>query len=182
MKLLREVKVKERRAALKKIQDRKDKAIEELTHKHDAKYDAIKTYYSEITNTNLDIINQLASDLERQKREDKAKERLKFRQERENNAILEPMTANEALVKELEAKKLEHDRIKGELKEVQDQIVNYESVTKGIEWEYEVRLQQYQYAEREKKQLFDEFNRLVYETHQKTGIRNLILEKKYETI
>lgn len=65
MKLLREVKVKERRAALKKIQDRKDKAIEELTHKHDAKYDAIKTYYSEITNTNLDIINQLASDLER---------------------------------------------------------------------------------------------------------------------
>ena len=36
--------------------------------------------------------------------------------------------------------------------------------------------------EKEKKMLFDEFHRLVYEIHQKTGIRNLILEKKYQTI
>jgi hypothetical protein len=36
--------------------------------------------------------------------------------------------------------------------------------------------------EREKKDLFDEFHRLVYELHQKTGLRNLILEKKLETI
>lgn len=53
---------------------------------------------------------------------------------------------------------------------------------KNIEWQYEVRLQQFQYLEREKKSLFDEFHRLVYEIHQKTGIRNLILEKKYQTI
>lgn len=36
--------------------------------------------------------------------------------------------------------------------------------------------------EREKKDLFDEFHKLVYELHQKTGLRNLILEKKLETI
>ncbi len=51
-----------------------------------------------------------------------------------------------------------------------------------MEWEYEVKLQQFQYLEREKKDLFDEFHRLVYELHQKTGLRNLILEKKLETI
>ena len=36
--------------------------------------------------------------------------------------------------------------------------------------------------EREKKELSEEFHRLVYEVHQKTGLRNLILEKKHETI
>jgi growth arrest-specific protein 8 len=35
---------------------------------------------------------------------------------------------------------------------------------------------------KEKQDLFDEFHRLVYEIHQKTGLRNLILEKKHETI
>ena len=48
--------------------------------------------------------------------------------------------------------------------------------------EYEVKLQQYQYLEAEKKQLFEEFHKIVYELHQKTGLRNLVLEKKLETI
>lgn len=68
------------------------------------------------------------------------------------------------------------------LQEVQQGIAKYEGASKDIEWQYEVRLQQYQYLEKEKKELFDEFHRLVYEIHQKTGIKNLILEKKHETI
>lgn len=53
---------------------------------------------------------------------------------------------------------------------------------KEAEWEFEVKLQQYQYLEEEKKSLFAEFHKLVYEMHQKTGLRNLIMEKKIETI
>jgi len=45
-----------------------------------------------------------------------------------------------------------------------------------------VRLQQYQYIEQEKKQLFEKFHAVVYDVHRKTGLRNLILEKKLETI
>ncbi len=36
--------------------------------------------------------------------------------------------------------------------------------------------------QREKKELFDSFHQTVYEIHQKTGLRNLVLEKKLETI
>jgi hypothetical protein len=57
-----------------------------------------------------------------------------------------------------------------------------DQIQKGLEWELEVRLQQYQYLEREKKELFDQFHKAVYEIHQKTGLKNLILEKKLETI
>ena len=38
------------------------------------------------------------------------------------------------------------------------------------------------YLKKEREHLFEEFHRLVYEFHQKTGLRNLILEKKLETI
>ena len=57
-----------------------------------------------------------------------------------------------------------------------------EKTNKELEWQYEVRLQQFQYLEQEKGALFDEFHRVTHEIHQKTGLRNLILEKKHETI
>jgi len=75
-----------------------------------------------------------------------------------------------------------HDKIGGQLKRCQDEIFNYQDITKDIEWQFEVRLQQFEYLEKEKTELYDEFHRLVYEVHQKTGLRNLILEKKHETI
>ena len=53
---------------------------------------------------------------------------------------------------------------------------------KDVEWQFEVRLQQYQYLEREKEQLFESFNQTIYELQQKTGLRNLVLERKLETI
>ena len=69
-----------------------------------------------------------------------------------------------------------------ELEKTQIDIALYDSNSKEIEWQYEVRLQQYQYLHKEKMRLFEEFHKLVYEIHQKTGLRNLILEKKHKTI
>lgn len=103
-------------------------------------------------------------------------------QQEANNKVVEPLTqANEEVSQLLKTKK-KYDSIMEKLTETQVGIAHYESTSKEIEWQYEVRLQQFQYLEREKQQLFDEFHRLVYEIHQKTGIRNLILEKKHETI
>merc|ERR1712060_801163 len=50
------------------------------------------------------------------------------------------------------------------------------------EWQYEVKLQSFNYLEAEKKQLFERFHKIVYDVHRKTGLRNLIMEKKLETI
>jgi len=36
---------------------------------------------------------------------------------------------------------------------------------KETEWEYEVKLQQFAYLENERKLLWDEFHKLVYEMH-----------------
>ena len=68
------------------------------------------------------------------------------------------------------------------LAEKQRKIVETQKEYQDLEWQYEVRLQQYQYIEQEKKQLFEKFHAIVYDVHRKTGLRNLILEKKLETI
>jgi len=75
-----------------------------------------------------------------------------------------------------------HTEIKDQLEECQQKIMECEGGIGDMEWEYEVKLQQMGYLDKEKQELYDEFHRLVYELHRKTGLRNLILEKKVETI
>ena len=96
--------------------------------------------------------------------------------------IVEPLRKARAEVKEKEKEQQRHEKIKRKLEKLQEDIAVQKKLCQETEWHYEVRLQQFQYLEKEKKQLFDEFHRLVYEIHQKTGLRNLILEKKLETI
>ena len=46
-----------------------------------------------------------------------------------------------------------------------------EAKIRELEWQHEVRLQQIQYVEREKKETFDRFNSVIYEVHQKSGLK-----------
>ena len=63
MKLLRQDKEKKRKFEIERIENKKNEAIRALTKKQEKKYSDIKDYYSEITNTNMDIIKQLKDDL-----------------------------------------------------------------------------------------------------------------------
>lgn len=78
--------------------------------------------------------------------------------------------------------KEKHEKIKDELKDKQNMIAEIAAKFQSEEWQYEVKLQQFQYLKQERDRLFDQFYKVVYEIHQKTGLRNLILEKKLETI
>ena len=78
--------------------------------------------------------------------------------------------------------RIAHEEVKTNLEECQQKIASTSNQYSKEEWEYEVKLQQFQYLETEKKQLFEEFHKIIYEIHQKTGLRNLVLEKKLETI
>lgn len=116
------------------------------------------------------------------RKEDADTRRKKSDQEEANNKVVEPLTKANDEVNFLLKKKVKHDKIMEQLNQCQEEIAKYDESSKEIEWQYEVRLQQYEYLVKEKQALFDEFHRLVYEIHQKTGLRNLILEKKHETI
>lgn len=63
MLLIRNQKERIRKQEIERIEGRKNDAIRALTKKHENKYADIKEYYSEITNTNMDIIKQLKDDL-----------------------------------------------------------------------------------------------------------------------
>ena len=102
MFLLRSDMEKRRKNAIFMIENKKNAAIHELTTKHSQKYEAIKTYYAEITNTNLDIIRQLKDDLADARKDDNGLRR-ELRNEADKNAAKKgPYDAAVARCKKLE--------------------------------------------------------------------------------
>lgn len=95
---------KKRKAEIAKIEAKKNQAIKDLTGKHANKYTAIKEYYQEIINTNLDIIKQLKDDLAEAKKEDQTAQKDKMQQQEKNAQVVTPLQEANAQVKELEKK------------------------------------------------------------------------------
>merc|ERR1711935_97948 len=59
-----------------------------------------------------------------------------------------------------------------------NEITNLEKLLKELDLEYEIKLQNFKYLEKEKKILFEKYEDTMYDIHQKAGLKNLILEKK----
>lgn len=130
----------------------------------------------------MDIIRQLKDDLADARKDDNVLKR-DLRKEADGNAEMKgPYDKAIAKCLKLEIDSIKHKKIKDEFVVVNEKIEQCKKEYLEIEWEYEVKQQQFNYMDREKHTLFDAFHKLVYELHQKTGLRNLVLEKKLETI
>ena len=139
MFLLRLEMDKKRKDDILKIEVKKNLAIKELTHKHEQKYEAIKCYYAEITNTNLDMIRQLKDDLTDAKKDDNDV-KLDFRSASDRNAEIKgPYDAAIARCLVLKVQGDKHEKIKHELIETQKLIGNSISSYAELEWEFEVK-------------------------------------------
>lgn len=70
MKKVREKLEEERKRITKQIEDKKNTTIQELNNKHAKKLADIKNFYLEITNTNLDIIQNLKTQVQDAKKKE----------------------------------------------------------------------------------------------------------------
>lgn len=171
-----------RKEAIERIERNKKNAIDKLVQDHENKYKEIKDYYQEITGINMDLIQSLKIELNETRGADIKMQKEKMRQQERNHQVEGPLKEATEEVAKLEKIAETHKKIKDELEQKQKKIEKNKRLFKTEEWEYEVKLQQFQYLKQERDRLFEQFNKVVYEIHQKTGLRNLILEKKLETI
>lgn len=134
-----------RKKEIERIEDKKNKAIEDLVKMHEKKYNDIRNYYLEITNTNMDVIQQLKSDLLETRNEDTAKQKQRSDQEDANRQVEGPLKEAEEEKQRLTEKYERHKKILGDLDVTQEQIADKTAILKDIGWQYEVRLQAFQY-------------------------------------
>ena len=73
-----------------------------------------------------------------------------MQQQDKNAEVVNPLKEANDKVKELEKKRVEHEKIKNELVSCQGEIDKSKNKYKESEWEYEVKLQKFQYLDKEK--------------------------------
>ena len=132
-----------RKIECRKIEGKKNEAINQLKAKHEKKYNDIKEYYTAITKTNLDLIRTLRGDLKLEKAKDTQANKERIVEEQNNKQVVGPTEQISKEVNQLEKQKKIHKEVIEKLNECQQQIADTASTYKNLEWEYEVKLQQY---------------------------------------
>jgi len=172
----------ERRQEVHEIEERKDSHIDQLMQKHEKAFSSIKSYYNDITHNNLELIKNLKEDLENQKDDQQKNEKLMFEIAQENQKLSEPLVK---ALKECDQLKMElqhYDKDKNSLRDCKSRLLEQEKELKTLAWEHEVLQQRYAQVEGERDELYEKFESTIYDVQQKSGLRNLLLEKKMTAV
>lgn len=167
-----------RHSRIRAQESKKDVKIKEIIQNFSHKYKDIKNYYNDITASNLGYIKQLKSEInELQRKEETDKKHLNAI-DKEYQKLFGPLEFIKADLKRLEADKVKWKEVLELKTKERNEITRIESSLIELEFQYEVKLQNFTYLEKAKNELFEKYEDTMYDVHQKAGLKNLILEKK----
>ncbi|KAJ9601822.1 hypothetical protein L9F63_000004 [Diploptera punctata] len=146
------------RLELTEVVERKNKQIAELMKNHEKAFSEIKNYYNDITCNNLALINSLKEQMEELKKREECMDKQLRDVTAKNRKLVEPLKQAEAEVAELNRRMRNYEKDKMSL------IFNFRKL--------------YFELEHERDELHNRFVNAILELQQKTGLKNVLLEKK----
>jgi len=171
-----------RKKILNDIYEKKTKEIKELTEKHSNIFNSMKNYYGELNKKNLNKLKELSKTYsDGLDKQSKLKVLLVNRNKMKSD-IEEPWKKNEKLIAE---KAKEEELCKSRFKELSGLNTDYSKLKEDLldkEYKYEVTFQKIKYLEKEKGYFVNKYKDILHDVEQKAGLKNIILEKKLETI
>ncbi|TPX50765.1 hypothetical protein SeMB42_g02121 [Synchytrium endobioticum] len=171
-----------RKAEIHEVEERKNGQINALMRGHEKAFAEIKNYYNDITLNNLALINSLKEQVEEMKKKEERSEKLMADITSENKRLSEPLTAAVNECDSLKRQLLSHEKDRQALASTKARLKVMEDKHKQLEWEHEVLTQRFERAQKERDELYEEFAERIQGVQQKTAFKNLILEKKVESL
>ncbi|CAM9470080.1 unnamed protein product [Ectocarpus sp. 4 AP-2014] len=178
MKTVRERLDAARKAETAKIEERKNSHIERLMKAHEKAFAEIKNYYNDITHNNLDLIRSLKEEVADMRKREQQDEKLMYEIAQENKKMSEPLRKARQDVERLRQELERYRQEQEQLRQTKARVLIMEERLRDLHWEDEVLGQRFAIVSRERDQLRDRFQDSVKQAQQKSGFRNLILERK----
>ena len=182
MKTQREDLELQRKHEIHEVEERKNTHINQLMKKHDVAFTEIKNYYNDITHNNLDLIKTLKDDVAEMKKKEATNDQLMYEISQENKRLSEPLTKALREVDDLRRQLASYEKDKASLTATKKRLADSEKSLKNLEWEHEVQTQRFAKVEKERDELYGKFERAIFEVQQKSGLKNLVLERKLEAV
>merc|ERR1719271_1926878 len=99
-----------------------------------------------------------------------------------NKQLKDPLKRAHADVEQLELQLQAYEEDKKKLAAVKEKIRQSETMLHRMEFQHEVLQQQLERVTKERDELYTKFQHAIYDVQQKSGLKNLILEKKIDSI
>merc|ERR1712196_373862 len=178
MKLLRDEAELRRKLEVHEIEERKNDHIQLLMKKHEKAFGEIKNYYNDITHNNLDLIKSLKEEVAEMRKKEQQDEKQMETVSQENKRMSEPFKKARRDVEVLRAELQKYKKEKAELRSTKGQLLVVEDDLRKLQWEHDIASLRFEELSSQRDELQGKFHAAIYETQQKTGFKNLILEKK----
>eukprot|EP00792_Barthelona_sp_PAP020_P004907 TRINITY_DN2404_c0_g1_i1.p1 TRINITY_DN2404_c0_g1~~TRINITY_DN2404_c0_g1_i1.p1 ORF type:complete len:481 (+),score=154.85 TRINITY_DN2404_c0_g1_i1:29-1444(+) len=164
------------------LEDRKNAHIGLLMQQHEKSFLSIKSYYTDITRNNIDMIRKYKNKVNELKKHEAAHEKLIFELCQDNKRMKEPLDKARDELAQYKNQLTNYEKDKVSLKGTKQRLYATEKALKTLEWEYEVLEQKFNQLQNDRDTLYEKFEQLVVEAQQKSGLKNLILQKKVEAL
>ncbi|NWU91281.1 DRC4 protein, partial [Upupa epops] len=167
-----------RKTEIHEVEERKNSHISELMRNHERAFSDIKNYYNDITIQNLALINLLKEQIDEMKKKEAYLEKEKADVLLENKQLKEPLQQVREQLAELQKKLAHYDKDKLALTNAKAHLKVTQKQLKDLQWEHEVLEQRFIKVQAERDELYQKFTKAIHEVQQKTGFKNLLLERK----
>ncbi|KAH8303120.1 hypothetical protein KR059_000596, partial [Drosophila kikkawai] len=160
------------------VEERKNQQIKDLQDHHDLAFNDMKNYYNDITINNLALIGSMKEQLEHLRKQAERSDRIAADTATENRRLKEPLESANIQLNELRRKLGFYDRDKLQLSRLKTRNTRLEKKVKGLTWEAETLILRNDSLVTEREGLKERFNDVIVELQQKTGLKNVLLERK----
>ncbi|XP_043788774.1 dynein regulatory complex subunit 4 isoform X1 [Apis laboriosa] len=170
------------RMEMTEVEERKNTQITNLIKNHEVAFAEMKAYYNDITLNNLSLIKSMKEQMDEMRNNE---ERMK-KQVRELTIENKKYSGNEKSYEEslvtLTSQLANYEKDKQSLANIKKRLAITNKDLENLRWENEVLEVRFEKCQSERNELHARFVSAILELQQKTGLKNVLLEKKLEKL
>jgi len=182
MKLVREEMEREGREEVQALDEQTNSHIQKCMSRNAKDFHDIKLYYGDLTGSNLELIKRLKGEHSELKQRESSDAKQMFDLQSKNRQLAVPLKKAQLDVERLQEQSQLYDLDKKRLSLIKSKILEKEEALKERQFQSEVLLQECEKVEKERDDIYEKFQSCVYGVQEKTGLKNLLLNKKFSAL
>ncbi|XP_053997414.1 dynein regulatory complex subunit 4 [Hylaeus anthracinus] len=170
------------RMEITEVEERKNTQIANLIKNHETAFSEMKNYYNDITLNNLSLIKSMKEQMEIMRGNEERMKKQVRELTIENKKYSVDLKSHEESVAYLSRQLASYEKDKLSLTNTKKRLNIVQKDFENLKWENEVLELRFEKCQSERDELHSRFVSAILELQQKTGLKNVLLEKKLEKL
>ncbi|KAG5897821.1 hypothetical protein JTB14_011821 [Gonioctena quinquepunctata] len=167
---------------ISEVEERKNLHITDLTKYHERAFNEMKNYYNDITLNNLALISSLKDQMEVLRKQNERMTKQVADLTAENKKLTTPLKQALDDVKEYKRQLQNYEKDKISLANTKATLSQKMKELADLRWSYDALELRFETLQLERNELHSRFVKAVLEVQQKTGVKNMLLQKRLQTV